>query len=657
MATVATKAPASLDSAQRAWLKKMGVALDAPVADVPKTNGAVSALKDQEAAREGAEKKAFVPELLTFGPAVLEIIKKLGGGRRICAVKVVNKTDRVLHRGVAKHESGDFAKLPPDTIKPGETGEFVTSSPEPIPIIDVPTEGAIGELPWLLDGDTSWFIEWRNPVAGKNKGKTRVAGLNAAKFAPDMLFGNGNTAEYRFTLTGGGTPPGPQPPGPGPTPPPGPAPSGVDAASSCHVTITNDTKLALTLGGQGHERGDFMTFPAKTLAPGASTSFVSVETPNSKDPKDEGCKGFVLWQVGSPAVLWRVEWDNPEQAKNSVTAAFNPPNAGFLSLNQIGQGEENVPVAFTISGGGGGVQPPASTGKLTMTVIEEAGGKAIKDATVDIAGKSVKTADTGKAEFTLPPGSHPFRVTAESFEEQSGKVDVADGKDTEFTVKLKKSEPEPEFKPPVESKQPTFRRGDKSADGWVEYLQSLLRDHHAIAPNLTIDGNFGPGTEKAVRAFQTKNGLLVDGVVGNQTWAALRKGAPEKPSTDGRKPHTFVEKGREARWDTERDNPAYITDSDEFFMFATSVGEERIDGAEVTMRITPPNTKPKVIKVLLGKPDQEKTTGVTTYTLTLKDFKKKFPATDPQAKIEDYLVEAFFAQELGGDLFKGNIIV
>lgn len=36
-----------------------------------------------------------------------------------------------------------------------------------------------------------------------------------------------------------------------------------------------------------------------------------------------------------------------------------------------------------------------------------------------------------------------------------------------------------------------------------------------------IDGIFGSNTEKAVRAFQERNGLVVDGVVGEKTWSAL----------------------------------------------------------------------------------------------------------------------------------------
>jgi len=43
----------------------------------------------------------------------------------------------------------------------------------------------------------------------------------------------------------------------------------------------------------------------------------------------------------------------------------------------------------------------------------------------------------------------------------------------------------------------------------------------AAAEPLDVDGVFGPKTDAAVRDFQAKNGLEVDGKVGNQTWPKL----------------------------------------------------------------------------------------------------------------------------------------
>ena len=44
--------------------------------------------------------------------------------------------------------------------------------------------------------------------------------------------------------------------------------------------------------------------------------------------------------------------------------------------------------------------------------------------------------------------------------------------------------------------------------------------------HLAIDGDFGPATEAIVRAFQSANGLVPDGIVGAQTWTALVGNAP-----------------------------------------------------------------------------------------------------------------------------------
>jgi len=52
----------------------------------------------------------------------------------------------------------------------------------------------------------------------------------------------------------------------------------------------------------------------------------------------------------------------------------------------------------------------------------------------------------------------------------------------------------------------------------VRALQTLLNRHGF---GVAVDGDFGPGTEGAVRAFQSTHYLVVDGVVGSSAWQAL----------------------------------------------------------------------------------------------------------------------------------------
>jgi peptidoglycan hydrolase-like protein with peptidoglycan-binding domain len=56
----------------------------------------------------------------------------------------------------------------------------------------------------------------------------------------------------------------------------------------------------------------------------------------------------------------------------------------------------------------------------------------------------------------------------------------------------------------------------------VELLQQAL--------GIGADGVFGPETEEAVQHFQAQHGLTIDGVVGSQTWAALRGRTPARAS-------------------------------------------------------------------------------------------------------------------------------
>ncbi|MBT8208876.1 MAG: peptidoglycan-binding protein, partial [Acidimicrobiia bacterium] len=62
-----------------------------------------------------------------------------------------------------------------------------------------------------------------------------------------------------------------------------------------------------------------------------------------------------------------------------------------------------------------------------------------------------------------------------------------------------------------------LRQGDKGDD--VALLQDLLASA-GQSPGAS-DGVFGPLTQQAVIEFQTAADLLVDGIVGQQTWTAL----------------------------------------------------------------------------------------------------------------------------------------
>ena len=57
----------------------------------------------------------------------------------------------------------------------------------------------------------------------------------------------------------------------------------------------------------------------------------------------------------------------------------------------------------------------------------------------------------------------------------------------------------------------TIKKGSKGDE--VKTLQKLL--------GVTVDGDFGPKTDEAVRHFQRMHDLVDDGIVGAMTWAAL----------------------------------------------------------------------------------------------------------------------------------------
>lgn len=80
------------------------------------------------------------------------------------------------------------------------------------------------------------------------------------------------------------------------------------------------------------------------------------------------------------------------------------------------------------------------------------------------------------------------------------------------------------------SKYPLLKQGSKGKP--VVYLQKILIGLKYDCGNTGADGDFGSGTVKAVKEFQTANGLTADGIVGRKTWDVLySENAVPNPNT------------------------------------------------------------------------------------------------------------------------------
>jgi peptidoglycan hydrolase-like protein with peptidoglycan-binding domain len=70
---------------------------------------------------------------------------------------------------------------------------------------------------------------------------------------------------------------------------------------------------------------------------------------------------------------------------------------------------------------------------------------------------------------------------------------------------------------PADPNTPVLSRGDSGSV--VTALQKGLKKYSTPATDPgTVDGDFGPKTEAAIKAYQQDRGVAADGIVGDQTW-------------------------------------------------------------------------------------------------------------------------------------------
>lgn len=102
----------------------------------------------------------------------------------------------------------------------------------------------------------------------------------------------------------------------------------------------------------------------------------------------------------------------------------------------------------------------------------------------------------------------------------------------------------------------TLKQGQSSSDRkMVIYLQHKLNEHGA-KPQLKVDGEFGPVTDAAVRAFQQAQHIYDDGIVGTQTWGLL--GWHPQAQHDGTFDNTDIHDWRKVYADTWKNSYAHF---------------------------------------------------------------------------------------------------
>ncbi len=156
--------------------------------------------------------------------------------------------------------------------------------------------------------------------------------------------------------------------------------------------------------------------------------------------------------------------------------------------------------------------------------------RAKKDEIVDLQMKVAINEAEGLGFTSAPRGNFKFdvRVAAPAIASADARAfyTVADPQSADpFGQPVRIEAPAPPL-PPVEGSQ-TLGYGAKGDA--VRLLQETLNEKSDPSPELNVDGDFGPETDRALKAFQAKNGLEETGVVDDATREKLKLPAELPP--------------------------------------------------------------------------------------------------------------------------------
>ena len=197
-----------------------------------------------------------------------------------------------------------------------------------------------------------------------------------------------------------------------------------------------------------------------------------------------------------------------------VMAAYLPPWLKMLT-GGAAQARVNEVLQKAVSSAFAQAQAAVAGGQTTLNIPNPLGYDVISKAVqyaVNQAPDLIKSASQGKIDNLIK--MIMARMQAAGLPLPDGNVNKVKDvlkDDTDFSRALSTLGGTPPPAAPKPTQRRTLQMGDQGEQ--VKVVQQKL--------GITPDGNFGPATDAAVKAFQGSHGLAADGIVGPSTWKAL----------------------------------------------------------------------------------------------------------------------------------------